>query len=147
MARPKKSTTKKFRYDDFCLTTSIYKKTVISFCLRFDYEDKNKTELIDITELRNKVEKMFNKEFQFVQRKRHLLEIEMGQNMKYTSGHCQLNGYFLKEVLENTPYDSYDDYIIEHSQKLMEDLRKLFKEHNLTIIAPQRYTKKQCLER
>lgn len=144
MARPKnsKNHTNKYRYDDFCLTTDIYKKAVISFFIRFDYEDKNKTELIDITELRNKVERMFNKEFQFVQRKRHLLEIEMGKDMRYTSGHCQLNGYFLKEVLDNTPYDSYDDYIIEHSQKLMEDLRKLFKGHNLTIITPQRYTKK-----
>lgn len=147
MARPKKSHTNKYKYNDFWLTTDIYKKTVISFFIRFDYEDKGKTELIDITQLRNKVEKMFNKEFQFVQRKRHLLEIEMGQSMKYTSGHAQLTGYFLKEVLEKTPYDSYDDYIIEHSQKLMEDLRKLFKEHNLTIIEPQRYTKKECTEK
>ena len=150
MARPKnsKNHTKKYRYDDFWLTSNIYKGVVISFSIRFDYENKDNTEQIDISDLRNEVERMFNKEFEFIHRKRHLLEIEMSDYLRYTSGHCGLTGYFLKEVLENTPYDTYDDYIIEHSQNLIENhIRKLFKEHNLTIIEPQRYTKKECTER
>lgn len=150
MARPKnsKNHTKKYRYDDFWLTTGIYKQKVVSFFIRLDYKkDNDKAELIDISSLRNSVEIMFNNEFEFVQRKRHFIYTEMSDYLRYTSGHLQLECHFMKEVLDNTPYDSYDDYIIEHCQKLMEDLRQLFKEHNLTIIAPQRYTKKECTEK
>ena len=73
---------------------------------------------------------MFRKEFQYLERSRHILEVEMVEKLSTKTARCSLNGYFLK-------FDDYEEFIIVHTENLMEKVEVLFEKNNLKLKLPK----------
>ena len=73
---------------------------------------------------------MFIKEFQYLERSRHIFEVEMADEMRQKTARCSLNGYFLI-------FDDYEEFIIAHTENLMEKVEMLFEKNNLKLILPK----------
>ena len=129
MGRPRKNFSKKYIYDKFYLTFDIYKKKVAYFKIRFDYESDDETKQ-NIKKLKREMETLFKKEFQYIERSRHILEVEMADEMRQETARCSLNGYFLI-------FDDYEEFIIAHTENLMEKLEILFENSNLKLKLPK----------
>ena len=129
MGRPRKNFSKKYIYDKFYLTFDIYKKKVAYFKIRFDYESDDETKQ-NIKKLKREMETLFKKEFQYIERSRHILEVEMADEMRQETARCSLNGYFLK-------FEDYEEFIIAHTENLMEKLEILFENSNLKLKLPK----------
>lgn len=128
MGRKRKNFSKKYIYDNFYLTFDVYKGKVAFFKIRFNYESY---ELQKTTNgLKNKLETLFKKEFEYLERSRHILEVEMVDEMRNKTARCSLNGYFLK-------FDDYEEFIIAHAEKLMEKVEVLFEKDNLKLKLPK----------
>ena len=94
MGRPKKRTNKIYTFDNFYIDIDVYKKDVVHFKIRFDYKQEGDINL-NVSKLKGKVETIFKKEYQYVERSRHIFDIEMADIMKQRTARCSLNGYFL----------------------------------------------------
>ena len=129
MGRPRKNFSKKCIYDNFYLTFDVYKKKVAYFKIRFDYQTDNE-ELPSINKLKKELELLFKKEFQYIERSRHILEVEMADEMRQETARCSLNGYFLI-------FDDYEEFIIAHTENLMEKMEILFGNNNLKLKLPK----------
>ena len=129
MARPRKNFSKKYKYDKFYLTFDVYKHKVAYFKIRFNYQTDNE-ELPNISKLKKELELLFRKEFQYLERSRHILEVEMVDEMSMKTARCSLNGYFLK-------FDDYEEFIIVHAEKLIEKVEVLFEKNNLKLKLPK----------
>ena len=137
MARPKRKTLKKYIFDNFYVTIDTYKKKVVFFKIRFNYQ-KEDEERVDVSKIKSGVEALFKREFQYMERSRHIYEVDMVEAIKQRTGaRCSLNGYFMI-------FDDYEDYVIKHAQELMKTITTLFNQMNFQIILPERknnYTK------
>lgn len=136
MGRNKKKTLKKYLFDDYYVNIDVYKKKVICFNIRFNYVQES-IKVINVTKMKGDLENLFNKEFQYLERSRHLLEVDMVDEMTTKTGRCSLNGYFLR-------FDDYEDFILRHAQELMKNTKTLFNKNNFEIKMPERtnnYTK------
>ena len=129
MGRKRKNFSKKCTYDKFYLTFDVYKKKVAYFKIRFDYQTDNE-ELPSINKLKKELELLFKKEFQYLERSRHIMEVEMADEMRQETARCSLNGYFLI-------FDDYEEFIIAHTENLMEKLEILFENNNLKLKLPK----------
>lgn len=129
MGRPRKNFSKKYIYDKFYLTFDIYKHKVAYFKIRFDYESEEEAKQ-NIEKLKRETETLFKKEFQYLERSRHILEVEMVDELRQKTARCSLNGYFLK-------FDDYEEFIIAHAENLMEKLEILFENNNLKLKLPK----------
>lgn len=129
MGRPRKNFSKKYIYDKFYLTFDIYKKKVAYFKIRFNYETDSE-ELPNTSKLKKELELLFRKEFQYLERSRHILEVEMVEKLSTKTARCSLNGYFLK-------FDDYEEFIIAHTENLMEKVEVLFEKNNLKLKLPK----------
>ena len=129
MGRPRKNFSKKCIYDNFYLTFDVYKKKVAYFKIRFDYQTDNE-ELPSINKLKKELELLFKKEFQYLERSRHIMEVEMADEMRQETARCSLNGYFLI-------FDDYEEFIIAHTENLMEKMEILFENNNLKLKLPK----------
>lgn len=136
MGRPRKKTNKKYIFDNFYIDIDIYKKNVVHFKIRFNYQQENNIER-NISKLKGKVESIFKKEYQYLERSRHIFEVEMADTLITRTGRCALNGYFLI-------FDDYEEFVLTHAKKVMNNLQVLFNQKNLQILLPERtnnYTK------
>lgn len=136
MGRKRKNFSKNHIYDKFYLTFDVYKHKVAYFKIRFDYQNDNE-ELPNISKLKKELELLFKKEFQYLERSRHIMEVEMADEMRQETARCSLNGYFLI-------FDDYEEFIIAHAENLMEKIEILFGNNNLKLILPtskNKYTK------
>lgn len=129
MGRPRKNFSKNHIYDNFYLTFDVYKHKVAYFKIRFDYQTDNE-ELPNISKLKKELELLFRKEFQYIERSRHIYEVEMADEMRQETARCSLNGYFLI-------FDDYEEFIIAHTENLMEKLEILFENNNLKLKLPK----------
>ena len=129
MGRKRKNFSKKHIYDKFYLTFDVYKHKVAYFKIRFDYQTDNE-ELPSISKLKKELEYLFRKEFQYLERVRHIMEVEMADEMRQKTARCSLNGYFLI-------FDDYEEFIIAHTENLMEKVEMLFEKNNLKLILPK----------
>ena len=129
MGRKRKNFSKKHIYDNFYLTFDVYKHKVAYFKIRFDYQTDNE-ELPSINKLKKELELLFKKEFQYLERSRHIMEVEMADEMRQETARCSLNGYFLI-------FDDYEEFIIVHTENLMEKLEILFENNNLKLKLPK----------
>ena len=129
MGRKRKNFSKKYIYDNFYLTFDVYKDKVAFFKIRFNYESKDDTKQ-NIEKLKMETETLFKKEFEYLERSRHILEVEMVDEMRNKTARCSLNGYFLK-------FDDYEEFIIAHAEKLMEKVEVLFEKDNLKLKLPK----------
>lgn len=129
MGRPRKNFSKNHIYDNFYLTFDVYKHKVAYFKIRFDYQTDNE-ELPSISKLKKELELLFRKEFQYIERSRHIYEVEMADEMRQETARCSLNGYFLI-------FDDYEEFIIAHTENLMEKLEILFENNNLKLKLPK----------
>ena len=129
MGRKRKNFSKKYIYDNFYLTFDVYKDKVAFFKIRFNYESKDDTKQ-NIEKLKMETETLFKKEFEYLERSRHILEVEMVDEMRNKTARCSLNGYFLK-------FDDYEEFIIAHADKLMEKVEVLFEKDNLKLKLPK----------
>lgn len=129
MGRPRKNFSKNHIYDNFYLTFDVYKHKVAYFKIRFDYQTDNE-ELPNISKLKKELELLFRKEFQYIERSRHIYEVEMADEMRQETARCSLNGYFLI-------FDDYEEFIIAHTENLMEKLEILFENNNLKLRLPK----------
>ena len=107
----------------------VYKDKVAFFKIRFNYESKDDTKQ-NIEKLKMETETLFKKEFEYLERSRHILEVEMVDEMRNKTARCSLNGYFLK-------FDDYEEFIIAHAEKLMEKVEVLFEKDNLKLKLPK----------
>lgn len=136
MGRPKKRTNKIYTFDNFYIDIDVYKKDVVHFKIRFDYKQEGDINL-DVSKLKKEVEKQFKKEYKYLERSRHIFDIEMADIMKQHTARCSLNGYFLI-------FDDYEEFVLQHAQELMKNIQTLFNEMELSIILPinkNKYTK------
>lgn len=129
MGRPRKNFSKKYIYDNFYLTFDVYKGKVAFFKIRFNYESEDDTKQ-NIEKLKMETETLFKKEFEYLERSRHILEVEMVDEMRNKTARCSLNGYFLK-------FDDCEEFIIAHAEKLMEKVEVLFENNNLKLKLPK----------
>lgn len=129
MGRKRKNFSKKYIYDKFYLTFDIYKHKVAYFKIRFNYETDSE-ELPNTSKLKKELELLFRKEFQYLERSRHILEVEMVEKLSTKTARCSLNGYFLK-------FDDYEEFIIAHTENLMEKVEVLFEKNNLKLKLPK----------
>jgi hypothetical protein len=86
--------------------------------------------LPSINNLKKELELLFKKEFQYLERSRHIMEVEMADEMRQETARCSLNGYFLI-------FDDYEEFIIAHTENLMEKLEILFENNNLKLKLPK----------
>lgn len=136
MGRPRKKTNKKYIFDNFYVNIDTYKKKVVNFQIRFDYQQEGDIE-INVARLKREIETQLKKEFQYLERSRHIFEVEMVDTMKQHTARCSLNGYFLI-------FDDYEEFVVRHSQELMKTITTLFNQMNFQIILPEKknnYTK------
>ena len=136
MGRPKKRTNKIYTFDNFYIDIDVYKKDVVHFKIRFDYKQEGDINL-NVSKLKKEVETIFKKEYQYVERSRHIFDIEMADMMKQRTARCSLNGYFLI-------FDDYEEFVLQHAQELMKNIQTLFNEMELSIFLPiskNKYTK------
>ena len=136
MGRPKKRTNKIYTFDNFYIDIDVYKKDVVHFKIRFDYKQEGDINL-NVSKLKGKVETIFKKEYQYVERSRHIFDIEMADIMKQRTARCSLNGYFLI-------FDDYEEFVLTHAQELMKNIQTLFSQMELSIFLPiskNKYTK------
>ena len=136
MGRPRKKTNKKYIFDNFYIDIDIYKKDVVHFKIRFNYQQENNIER-NVSKLKGKVETIFKKEYQYLERSRHIFEVEMVDTLTTRTGRCALNGYFLI-------FDDYEEFVLTHAQELMKNIQTLFNQMELSIILPtnkNKYTK------
>ena len=136
MGRPKKRTNKIYTFDNFYIDIDVYKKDVVHFKIRFDYKQEGDINL-NVSKLKKEVENQFRKEYQYLERSRHIFDIEMAEIMKQRTGRCSLNGYFLI-------FDDYEEFVLQHAQELMKNIQTLFNQMELSIILPtnkNKYTK------
>ena len=129
MGRKRKNFSKTHIYDNFYLTFDVYKKKVAYFKIRFDYESDDETKQ-KIKKLKRETETLFKKEFQYIELSRHIMEVEMADEMRQETARCSLNGYFLI-------FDDYEEFIIAHTENLMEKLEILFENNNLKLKLPK----------
>ena len=136
MARPKKKTNKKYIFDNFYIDIDIYKRKVVTFQLRFDFKRDSKEE-IDGSELKGKLNDMFENEFSYIKRSRHIFETDFPLTISQTTGCCSFNCYFMI-------IDDYEEYILKHAQNLMKNVETLLNQKDFQTILPTRknnYTK------
>lgn len=133
MGRPRKKTNKKYIFDNFYIDIDIYKKDVVHFKIRFNYQQENNVER-NVSKLKGKVETIFKKEYQYLERSRHIFEVEMVDTLTTRTGRCALNGYFLI-------FDDYEEFVLQHAQKVMNNLQVLFNQKNFQILLPERTNK------
>lgn len=137
MGRSRKNFSKKHIYDKFYLTFDVYKHKVAYFKIRFDYQTDSE-EIQNTTKgLKNKLETLFKKEFEYLERSRHIFEVEMADEMSTKTARCSLNGYFLI-------FDDYEEFVLQHAHELMKNIETLFNQMELNIILPtnkNKYTK------
>lgn len=133
MGRPKKKTNKKYIFDNFYIDIDIYKKDVVHFKIRFNYQQENNIER-NVSKLKGKVEIIFKKEYQYLERSRHIFEVEMVDTLTTRTGRCALNGYFLI-------FDDYEEFVLTHAQEVMNKLQILFSQKDLQILLPERTNK------
>ena len=129
MGRKRKNFSKKHIYDKFYLTFDVYKHKVAYFKIRFDYQTDNE-ELPSISKLKKELEYLFRKEFQYLERVRHIMEVEMADEMRQKTARCSLNGYFLI-------FDDYEEFIIAHAENVIEKVELLFEKFNLKLKLPK----------
>lgn len=127
MGRKKKKTFKKRVYPKWYITVDEYKKTVVITHIRFDYKAEDET---DTNGLRELIEKMLDKEFEYVKRKRNIFEVSMADYMRQKTARCSISLYFLN-------FEDSEEYIIRHSEQLMQDIEELFDTKGLELILPQ----------
>ena len=130
MGRKRKITLKKYIFDKFYVNVDSYKNRVAYFNIRFNYKQEGETNN-DVSKLKKEMETLFKKEYQYLERSRHILEIEMVDMMRQCTARCSLNGYFLI-------FDNYEDYVLKHAQELMNKLQTMFNQMNFQIISPQK---------
>lgn len=128
MGRPRKKTNKIYIFDNFYIDIDIYKKDVVHFKIRFNYQQENNVER-NVSKLKGKVETIFKKEYQYLERSRHIFDIEMAEIMKQRTARCSLNGYFII-------FDDYEEFVLQHAQELMKNIQTLFNQMELNIILP-----------
>lgn len=133
MGRPRKKTNKKYIFDNFYVNIDTYKKKVVNFQIRFDYQQEGDIE-INVVRLKREIETQLKKEFQYLERSRHIFEVEMVDTMKQHTARCSLNGYFLI-------FDDYEEFVLQHAHKVMNNLQILFNQKNLEILLPERTNK------
>ena len=136
MGRKKKKTNNIYTFDNFYVDIDVYKKDVVHFKIRFDYKQEGDINL-NVSKLKGKVENQFKKEYQYLERSRHIFDIEMAEIMKQRTGRCSLNGYFLI-------FDDYEEFVLQHAQELMKNIQTLFSQMELSIFLPiskNKYTK------
>lgn len=128
MGRPKKKTNKKYIFDNFYIDIDIYKHKVVHFKIRFNYQQENSVET-NVSKLKGKVETIFKKEYQYLERSRHIFEVEMVDTLTTRTGRCALNAYFLI-------FDDYEEFVLQHAQEVMNKLQVLFNQKDLQILLP-----------
>lgn len=136
MGRKRKNFNKIYTFDNFYIDIDVYKKDVVHFKIRFDYKQEGDINL-NVSSLKKEVEKQFKKEYKYLERSRHIFDIEMAEIMKQRTARCSLNGYFLI-------FDDYEEFVLQHAQELMKNIQTLFNQMELSIILPiskNKYTK------
>lgn len=136
MGRKRKNFNKIYTFDNFYIDIDVYKKDVVYFKIRFDYKQEGDINL-NVSSLKKEVEKQFKKEYKYLERSRHIFDIEMADIMKQRTARCSLNGYFLI-------FDDYEEFVLTHAQELMKNIQTLFNQMELSIILPiskNKYTK------
>ena len=136
MGRKRKNFNKIYTFDNFYVDIDVYKKDVVHFKIRFDYKQEGYINL-NVSGLKKEVENQFKKEYQYVERSRHIFDIEMAEIMKQRTARCSLNGYFII-------FDDYEEFVLQHAQELMKNIQTLFNQMELNIILPtnkNKYTK------
>ena len=126
MGRPRKKTNKKYIFDNFYIDIDIYKKDVVHFKIRFNYQQENNIER-NVSKLKGKVETIFKKEYQYLERSRHIFEVEMVDTLTTRTGRCL--------------FDDYEEFVLQHAQKVMNNLQVLFNQKNFQILLPERTNK------
>ena len=128
MGRPKKKTNKIYTFDNFYIDIDIYKKHVVHFKIRFDYKQEDDINL-NVSGLKKEVENQLKREYRYLERSRHIFEVEMADIMKQRTARCSLNGYFLI-------FDDYEEFVLTHAQELMRNIQILFNQMELDIMLP-----------
>lgn len=140
MGRRKKNFEKKYDFDDFCITTSIYKKQVVFFQMSF-FAIKEDSTILDLTEAKREIKKALRNSFKDIKAERRIYDILMGEISKGKHMSVKLFGGFRINKTQET--EIIENEILEHSKELMEEIKIILNKINFKkFTKPQRYERR-----
>jgi hypothetical protein len=142
MGRRKKNFEKKYEFDDFCVTTDIYKKQVVFFKMSFfGWKDNDNKEEQDIKEAKKEIKKALRNSFKDIKAERRIYDILMGEISKGKNISVKLFGGF--RIDKTQEIEIIENEILEHSKELMEKIKKILYKLNFNkFTKPKRYERR-----
>lgn len=137
MGRRKKNFAKVYEFDDFCITTSIYKKQVVFFQMSFFAIREDNSIIQDLTEAKEKVLKALKATYKDIKAERRMFDILMGDVSKGKCSSIKLFGAFYIKNQDEIP--NIENEILEHSKGLMEEIKTILNKYSFVkFTKPQR---------
>ena len=138
--RKKKNFEKKYDFDDFCVTTSVYKKQVVFFQMSF-FGWKDDATLQDLTEARKEVLKALKATYKDIKAERRIYDILMGDVSKGKCSSIKLFSAFYIKNKDEIP--NIEKEILENSKELMEEIKIILNKYAFNkFTKPQRYERR-----